>query len=627
MAAASPTAHDVYLFHEGSLFKSYQLFGSHYRELNGQSGYEFCVWAPRASEVRVAGDFNSWSGELHVMQKVNDHGIWTLFVPGLKEKERYKYEIVTNSGETMLKADPYAFYSEVRPNTASLTYDLAGYSWHDQKWRKKQKAKTIYEKPVFIYELHLGSWKKHPDGTLYSYGELGQSLIPYIKEQGFTHIELLPVYEHPYDRSWGYQATGYYSPTSRFGTPHDLMRFVDECHQANIGVILDWVPGHFCKDSHGLYMFDGAPLYEYQKERDRENWLWGTANFDLGKPEVHSFLISNALYWAEFYHIDGFRVDAVANMLYWPNQDERHTNLYAVEFLKKLNQTMREAYPHVMMIAEDSTEWPQVTGSVEEGGLGFHFKWNMGWMNDVLKYMETPAEQRRHCHQLVSFSLLYAFSEHFVLPFSHDEVVYGKKSLLHKMPGDYWQKFAQYRLLLGYMTAHPGKKLIFMGSEFAQFDEWKDTEQLDWFLNSFPMHQKASVFTQDLLRFYQKSKILYENDHRAQSFEWIDVHNEEQSIFSFIRYGRRHGEALIILCNFTPSVYHQYDVGVPFLTQYIEVLNSDNEKYGGSGQLNKKPLAAKAGAVHHKPCYITMTIPPYGISIMRAVKKRGEINE
>ncbi|MCY9039518.1 1,4-alpha-glucan branching enzyme, partial [Bacillus inaquosorum] len=376
MAAASPTAHDVYLFHEGSLFKSYQLFGSHYRELNGQSGYEFCVWAPHASEVRVAGDFNSWSGEQHVMHRVNDNGIWTLFIPGLGEKERYKYEIVTHSGEIRLKADPYAIYSEVRPHTASLTYDLGEYSWKDQLWQKKQKAKTVYEKPVFIYELHLGSWKKHSDGRHYSYQELSQSLIPYIKEHGFTHIELLPVYEHPYDRSWGYQGTGYYSPTSRFGTPHDLMKFVDECHQENIGVILDWVPGHFCKDAHGLYMFDGEPLYEYQEERDRENWLWGTANFDLGKPEVHSFLISNALYWAEFYHIDGFRVDAVANILYWPNQDERHTNPYAVEFLKKLNQTMREAYPHVMMIAEDSTEWPQVTGAVEEGGLGFHFKWN-----------------------------------------------------------------------------------------------------------------------------------------------------------------------------------------------------------------------------------------------------------
>ncbi|MCY8514582.1 1,4-alpha-glucan branching enzyme [Bacillus atrophaeus] len=625
MTAASPTAHDVYLFHEGCLFQSYQLFGAHYQELNGEKGFRFCVWAPHALNVRVAGDFNNWSGKLHAMDKVNDQGIWSLFISDMAEGERYKYEIVTESGDIQLKSDPYAFYSEVRPNTASITYDLTGYTWHDQKWMKKLKAKPIYEKPVFIYELHLGSWKKHSDGRLYSYQELIDSLIPYVKEHGFTHIELMPVIEHPYDRSWGYQGTGYFSPTSRFGTPHDLMSFIDQCHQQHIGVILDWVPGHFCKDSHGLYMFDGKPVYEYQEAHDRENWIWGTANFDLGKSEVHSFLISNALYWAEIYHIDGFRVDAVANLLYWPNQEERHENPYAIGFLKKLNQKMNEAYPHVLMIAEDSTDWPDVTRPVQEGGLGFHFKWNMGWMNDILKYMEAPPGQRKSLHQLVSFSLLYAFSEHYILPFSHDEVVYGKKSLLNKMPGDYWQKFAQYRLLLGYFTAHPGKKLLFMGGEFAQFDEWKDTEQLDWFLDTFPMHQKARVFTQDLLRFYQKSKILYENDHRGSSFEWIDVHNDEQSIFSFIRYGKRSGEALIIVCNFTPEAYHQFDVGVPFYTDYVEVLNSDNQRYGGSGQINAKSLQSRKGTLHQKPCYVTMTVPPYGISIMRAVKRRGEI--
>lgn len=623
MAGVSASDIKAHLFHEGRLYESYRFFGAHQTEQDGRQGFRFCVWAPHAKEVRIAGTFNGWSGVLHQMEKRHQEGIWELFIPGIGEGELYKYEIITAANETKLKADPYAFFSEVRPKTASITYQLAGYPWGDRKWQKKKKQKAVYEKPVSIYELHVGSWKKKADGRFFTYRELSETIIPYVKEHGFTHIELMPLTEHPFDRSWGYQTTGYYSPTSRYGEPHDLMYFIDQCHQHEIGVIMDWVPGHFCKDDHGLYLFDGMPLYEYTYEHDRENWEWGTANFDLGKREVHSFLISNALYWIEMYHIDGFRVDAVANLLYWPNRPQLEANGFAIEFIQTLNEQVFAKDPHFLMIAEDSTDWPLVTHPTYEGGLGFNYKWNMGWMNDVLTYMEASPEQRKHLHHLVSFSLMYTYSENYILPFSHDEVVYGKKSLLHKMPGDYWQKFAQYRLLISYFTLHPGKKLLFMGGEFAQFDEWKDEEELDWFLDDFDMHRKARMFTKEALHLYKKSRILYENDHRQQGFEWIDVNNAEQSIVSFIRYGKQPGEALIIVCNFTPSVYHEYRVGVPFQTEYIEVLNSDDAKYGGSHQINPKRLQATEGVLHGKPYSISMTVPPLGAAVFRAVKKRG----
>jgi 1,4-alpha-glucan branching enzyme len=475
-----------------------------------------------------------------------------------------------------------------------------------------------------IYELHLVSWKVKEDGELYTYKELAEELIPYVLEHGFTHIELLPIIEHPYDRSWGYQGTGYFSATSRFGTPHDLMEFIDACHQENIGVIIDWVPGHFCKDAHGLYMFDGKPTYEYSNYKDRENLEWGTANFDLGKSEVQSFLISNAIFWIEYFHVDGFRVDAVANMLHWQNSHELVENPFAVHFLKKLNEAVFAKEPDLLMIAEDSTDWPMVTAPTSSGGLGFNYKWNMGWMNDILTYMEASPEQRNELHHKVSFSLIYAFSENFILPFSHDEVVHGKKSLLNKMPGDYWQKFAQLRLLYGFMFSHPGKKLLFMGSEFGQFDEWKDLEQLDWMLEDFEMHSKMRVYFKELLQIYHKQKPLYELDHSHEGFEWIDVNNKDQSIFSFIRKGQKENEILVIICNFKPNVYHDYKVGVPIETEYVEVLNSDLNEFGGSGQINKKNLKALEGEYHGRPYHISMTIPPYGISILRAVKKRGE---
>ncbi len=619
-----PTDFDIHLFHEGQCFESYGFFGAHIQERNGIVGTNFCVWAPHANQVSVVGNFNSWNGENHQMERMNEEGIWTLFIANLGVGELYKYEIITKTGTSILKADPYAFYSEVRPNSASIIYDLSGYKWSDQKWRRRKRRKQPYDNPISIYEVHLGSWKVKENGDLLSYSELAKELIPYVIEHGFTHIELLPIVEHPYDRSWGYQGTGYYSVTSRFGTPHEFMSFVNECHEADIGVIIDWVPGHFCKDAHGLYMFDGEPTFEYYHEKDRENYEWGTANFDLGKPEVQSFLISNAIFWVEYFHIDGFRVDAVANMLYWPNSNELVENHHAVQFLKKLNEAVFARDPDILMIAEDSTDWPMVTAPTSSGGLGFNYKWNMGWMNDILTYMETSPEQRHNFHHKVTFSLLYAFSENFILPFSHDEVVHGKKSLLNKMPGDYWQKFAQLRLLYGYMITHPGKKLLFMGGEFGQFDEWKDLEQLDWFLDDYEMHSKIRTYYKELMQLYRKQKALFELDHVESGFEWIDVNNLEQSIFSFIRKGKKENDLLVIICNFKPIVYHDYKIGVPLETEYVEVLNSDDARYGGSNQVNKRNIKAAVGEMHGKPFNLSVTVPPYGIVVFRAVKKRGE---
>ncbi|MEW5323433.1 1,4-alpha-glucan branching enzyme [Geobacillus thermoleovorans] len=624
LIAANPTDLEVYLFHEGRLYQSYELFGAHVIRDGGAVGTRFCVWAPHAREVRLVGSFNGWDGAKFRLTKVNDEGVWTIVVPENLEGHLYKYEIITPDGRVLLKADPYAFYSELRPHTASIVYDLKGYEWNDSSWQRKKRRKRIYDQPMVIYELHFGSWKKKPDGRFYTYREMADELIPYVLERGFTHIELLPLVEHPLDRSWGYQGTGYYSVTSRYGTPHDFMYFVDRCHQAGLGVIIDWAPGHFCKDAHGLYMFDGAPTYEYANEKDRENYVWGTANFDLGKLEVRSFLISNALFWMKYYHIDGFRVDAVANMLYWPNNDQLYENPYAVEFLRQLNEAVFAYDPNILMIAEDSTDWPRVTAPTYDGGLGFNYKWNMGWMNDMLKYMETPPHERKYVHNQVSFSLLYAYSENFILPFSHDEVVHGKKSLLNKMPGSYEEKFAQLRLLYGYMMAHPGKKLLFMGSEFAQFDEWKFEGELDWGLFDFELHRKMAEYVKLLIACYKRYKPFYELDHDPRGFEWIDVHNAEQSIFSFIRRGKKDDDVLVIVCNFTNQAYDDYKVGVPLLAPYREVLNSDAVEFGGSGHVNRKRLSAFNEPFHGKPYHVRMTIPPFGISILRPVQKRGE---
>lgn len=619
-----PTDFQMHLFHEGTFYQSYQLFGSHILYDDNHMVTRFCVWAPNARIVRLIGDFNNWNGTEHSLHRVNKEGIWMLIVPENLEGCLYKFEIISSEGQTLRKSDPFAFWSEVRPNTASVVYSVKDYQWSDSKWLKiKEKANSLSQ-PVIIYELHMGTWRKKDNGDFLTYTEMANELIPYVIEHGFTHIELLPLVEHPLDASWGYQGTGYYSPTSRYGTPDELKYFIDQCHQNGIGVILDWVPGHFCKDEHGLYQFDGTHLYSYEHQLDRENEVWGTANFDLGKPEVNSFLISNAIYWMENFHIDGFRLDAVANIIYWPNSNDSKPNPFGLNFLKKLNQVIKEYDHTTLMIAEDSTDWPQVTAPIHYEGLGFQYKWNMGWMNDMLEYMKTPSNLRHQSHQKVTFSLLYAFSENFVLPFSHDEVVHGKRSLLNKMPGDYWQKFAQLRLLLGYMMAHPGKKLLFMGFELAQFDEWKDKEQLDWKLMEYDMHKKLNAYVKELIKLYKRSRPLYELDYLQSGFEWIDVHNSDQSVFSFVRKGKKEDDFYIIICNFTEKTYSNYKVGIPFEYQYRELFNSDHEEFGGSGHVNKKVLTVNNEVFHGRPYHIQMNVPPFGISILRPVKTRKE---
>lgn len=619
-----PTDYQLHLFHEGTFFEGHKLFGAHVVEEDGRIFTRFCVWAPHAEIVRLVGEFNGWNGEGYTLHRVNNEGVWFIHLNEDLQGSLYKYEIFTKDGKVLLKADPYSFFSEVRPNTASVVYSLDGYQWNDGRWMQKKEKKQLFSEPAVIYEVHLGSWKKKEDGSLLSYKELAEELIPHVVEHGFTHIELLPVIEHPLDASWGYQGTGYYSATSRYGTPHEFMYFIDQCHQHNIGVILDWVPGHFCKDAHGLYQFDGTNLYEYETESDRENRVWGTANFDLRKSEVQSFLISNAIFWMEKYHIDGFRVDAVANIIYWPNRNGKEENPFGLRFLQNLNKVVSQYDPSFLVMAEDSTDWPQVTSPVHYGGLGFHYKWNMGWMNDVLTYMETAPVKRSTVHGKMTFSLLYAFSENFVLPLSHDEVVHGKKSLLNKMPGDYWQKFAQFRLLLGYMMAHPGKKLLFMGFELGQFSEWKDKEQLDWHLLDYEMHKKANDYVKELVKVYKRSKPFYELDHLHEGFEWIDVNNTNQSIFSFTRKGLKEDDFLIIVCNFTAATYHDYRIGVPKQGSYREILNSDMGDFGGSHCINKRVLKTEEQEFHGKPYSLKMSVPPFGISILRPVKHRKE---
>ncbi|WP_342365052.1 1,4-alpha-glucan branching protein GlgB [Jeotgalibacillus proteolyticus] len=617
----APSDYDVHLFHEGTLYQAHKLFGAHLLKKRSGTVTQFTVWAPNAVEVSVVGNFNNWDAEEHALERINNEGIWSIGIEQNLEGEIYKYSIKSKRGEVLLKADPYAFYSELRPNTASVVYDLKGYSWNDKLYRQRVKRrKPIYERPLSIYELHLNSWKQKEDGSYYTYRELVDELIPYVKERGFTHIELLPLTEHPLDASWGYQGIGYFSPTSRFGTPHDLMYFIDHCHQEDIGVLLDWVPGHFCKDAHGLYLFDGDPAYEYETPADRENLEWGTANFNLARGEVRSFLISNALYWMNVFRIDGLRVDAVANMLYWANSEPAKENPYTVEFLQELNTAVFKENPNFLMMAEDSTDWPKVTSPVHENGLGFNYKWNMGWMNDVLDYMERPPFERSHHHHKMTFSLVYSYTENFILPLSHDEVVHGKRSLLHKMPGEYWEKFAQLRLLLSFMMVHPGKKLLFMGAEFGQYDEWKFAQGLDWFLKDFESHAKMDHFTTDLLAFYHGQKALFQLDHDPEGFEWIDADNTEQSIFSFIRKGRRKNDTLVIICNFTNIPYDTFLVGAPFEGKWQEIFNSDQEAYGGSNQPHNTNVDTEPVSIHNRKQALKISVPPLGMTVWKPAK-------
>jgi 1,4-alpha-glucan branching enzyme len=626
---------NLYLFHQGTHYHSFNMLGAHLGCEDGEEGVRFSVWAPNAKEARVIGDFNHWQGDKHKMKKSGKSGIWSLFIPGVEEGNLYKYEIKTDNNGINIKSDPYGFYSEVRPKTASVVYNLEGYNWRDEAWQKGNKKDSAYKKPMNIYEVHLGSWKQKEDGEFYTYRELAEELVEYVAEMGYTHIELMPITEYPYDGSWGYQITGYYSVTSRYGSPHDFMFFVDQCHQKGIGVILDWVPGHFCKDDHGLRYFDGKNTYEYEELRKAENVGWGTLNFDLGRPEVRSFLISNAVFWFEMYHIDGLRVDAVANMLYLDygtkddfcllNKYGGNENLEAIEFMKIMNKAVFEYYPHALMIAEESTAWPLVTGPTYIGGLGYNYKWNMGWMNDTLRFMEMDPIHRKWNHNLLTFSFMYAFSENFILPLSHDEVVHGKKSLLDKMPGDYWKKFANLRAYFGYMIAHPGKKLLFMGGEFGQFIEWRYKESLEWFLLEHDQHKKLHHYVKTLNHFYKEENSLWERDHEAEGFQWIDPHDYSQSIVSFIRRGKTEKDFIVILVNFTPLVRENYKIGVPASGYYKEVLNSDEEIFGGSGQKNTNLIEAKKIPWHNQSYSIEIKVPPLAIIFFQCTSQGEEI--
>ncbi len=631
MAIVVPEKYNVplHLFHQGENSHAYEFFGSHKETIDGKSGAVFRVWAPHARSVSVVGDFNHWDRTRNYMNKISDGGIWELFVEGIKELDTYKYSVETPDGLIKLKADPYGYFMEVRPNTATRFYDIDGFKWTDGKYMKALSEKNIYESAANIYEINLGSWRKDND-EYYNYSRLAKELIPYVKEMGYTHIELMPIGEFPYDGSWGYQQIGYFAPTSRFGTPLEFMDFVDQCHKAGIGVIVDWVPAHFPKDAAGLYEFDGESCYEYSDPLKREHKSWGTHIFDWGKPEVRSFLISNANYWINKYHIDGLRVDAVASMLYldydrqngeWrPNQYGGNGNLEAVEFLQKLNAALFREHPNIMMIAEESTAWPMVTMPADIGGLGFNFKWNMGWMNDMLRYMSMDPMGRPYNHNLVTFSFYYAFSENFILPISHDEVVYGKCSMLDKMGGPREYRFNSLRTFLGYMTAHPGKKLMFMGQEFAQYKEWNFQTGLDWDVLEFEPHLQLHEFVKDLNKFYKDTPALWECDTSWEGFHWISSEDNANSVIAFRRIAKNKDE-LICVCNFQPVRHEIYDIGVPYYADYVEVLNSDDKKYGGTGVTNGTVIAQEA-PLHDENYRITIDLPPMSVMYFTIKNKR-----
>lgn len=627
------------LLTQRSSFETYKQFGAHLEERVGVQGVRFTVWAPRASEVRVIGCFNHWQGNAHQMKRDVDTGVWSLFIPDISEDTLYKYEIWTADGRVFEKADPYAIYSELRPGTASIVRSLNRFSWSDEAWMERRKTSSSpIQQPILIYEVHLGTWRRKPNGDWYTYRELAHSLVDYVVEMGFTHIELLPVMEHPFDRSWGYQVTGFFAATSRYGSPEDLMYFINYCHEREIGVILDWVPGHFCKDAHGLLEFDGEPLYEYADPRWAEKPVWGTRSFDFSRPEVVQFLVANALFWFDVYHVDGLRVDAVASMIDLNlgrpmhelifNEDGQSENKDAVRFLQTLNTEVKRKYPDVLMMAEDSSARPGVTAPVQAGGLGFDLKWNMGWMNDTLRYMDKDPIYRKHHHNELTFSLMYAFSEKFLLPFSHDEVSTGDKSMLGKMPGDRWQQFANLRLLYGYMNTHPGKKLLFMGSEFAQDAEWKDLWQLDWGLLELDVHRQMQQYVQALNHLTRSTPALWQLDDAPAGFTWIEADDHDRSILIYLRSAAtKDAHFLLILCNFTPMVHTHFKVGVPQGGHYQEVFNSDDVKFGGSGQTNNGMLTAKRGLCHQQPYYLELTMPPLACTMLAwTVKSNNESN-
>ena len=618
---------DRYLLAEGTFHRAYQKLGAHLTERDGLRGAQFAVWAPNAKRVSVVGDFNDWDTSANRMEP-SPSGVWETFIPAIRQGDIYKYHLASNlRGYQVDKADPYGFAAEIRPHTASRVWDLESYSWQDSSWMAGRGKNNSLDAPISIYEVHLGSWRRAPeeDNGWLSYREIAPLLADYVHHMGFTHVELLPVMEHPFDGSWGYETTGYFAPTSRFGTPTDFMYFVDYLHQRGIGVILDWVPAHFPKDEGGLGYFDGSHLYEHADPRQGEHPDWNTFVFNYGRNEVQSFLISNALFWFDKYHVDGLRVDAVAAMLYldygrrkgeWiPNRYGGKENIEAIEFLRILNQEVYGVFPDVMMIAEESTAWPQVSRPVYVGGLGFGLKWNMGWMHDMLSYMSQDPVFRSYRHNQITFSLLYAFSENFVLPFSHDEVVYGKGSLLGKMPGDEWQKFANLRLLYGFMFGHPGKKLLFMGCEFGQWSEWNHDRSLDWHLLGTPLHSALQRWVQDLSTLYRGQRALHELDFASGGFAWVDCSDYQKCVISFLRRGRNPAEPLLFVCNFTPVVRQNYRIGVPQQGFWKEVLNSDAPLYGGSGQGNFGGCDSVPLPLHGHPFSLNMTLPPLGVVV------------
>lgn len=615
--------YDLHLFGEGKLFQAYRKLGAQVCVHQGVRGVNFAVWAPNARRVSVVGNFNEWDGRQHPMRSRGGTGIWELFIPDLHEGEIYKFEVLPQRGQgPLLKADPYAAAAELRPHTASVVRDLTGYQWGDKLWMDSRPSRDPLSQPMSIYEVHLGSWRRVPEeGSRWlTYRELAESLIPYVKEMGFTHIELMPVTEHPFDGSWGYQSTGYFAPTSRFGTPEDFMVFVDACHQAGIGVLMDWAPAHFPEDPHGLAYFDGTHLYDHQDPRLGYHPEWNSRIFNYGRTEVRNFLINSALMWFDRYHIDGLRVDAVASMLYldyarksgeWiPNRFGGNENLEAVEFLKELNAIVHQEHPGIMMIAEESTAWPGVSRPTYVGGLGFTFKWNMGWMHDTLEYFSLDPVYRKYHQNKVTFGLIYAFSENFVLVLSHDEVVHGKKALIDKMPGDHWQRFANLRAMLGHMYGHPGKKMLFMGGEFGQWWEWNHDDSLQWHLLDHDPHRGLQRYVADLNRLYVTQPALHQVDYDWTGFQWIDLHDSEQSTLTYIRRAKDQSDCIICALNLTPISRNGYRMGVPTAGWYRELLNSDAEVYGGSNMGNGGGVQAEEVPWHGQSHSVVITLPP-----------------
>lgn len=623
----------TYLFNSGDNFKSYEMLGSHKVKIDGVDGWRFAVWAPKAVSVRVVGDFNDWNGYDKMLERIETSGVWYGFFTDIEEGMLYKYAIEAENGETYYKADPYAVKSELRPGTASVTKDISNnYKWGDKAWISARGKNSTLTEPMNIYEIHIGSWKIHDDGSFYTYRELADELVPYVKKMGYTHIELMPITEYPFDGSWGYQVTGFFSATTRYGESEDLKYLIDKCHKNHIGIIMDWVPAHFPRDAHGLRMFDGTPVYEYADPRLGEHKDWGTMVFDYSKSEVISFLISSAYFWAEQYHIDGIRVDAVSSMLYrdysrndgeWvPNEYGGNGNLEAVDFLKKLNKIMGTEFPNFMMVAEESTAWPLVTAPPENDGLGFNYKWNMGWMNDTLRYMGMDPYFRKDNHSLLTFMMMYAYSENYILPLSHDEVVHGKGSMLNKMFGEYDEKFAAYRTLLGYYMTMPGKKMLFMGGEFGQMLEWRYDDQLEWNVLEIDKHKRLHQYVKDLNHFYMENKALWELDTSWDGFRWVNEADSENSVLSYIRRGRHAADNVVVVANFTPVERPIYKIGVPLAGEYEVVFHSSAVKYGGNKRITKKVYKTKN--MQFSDMMYTIEVAIDGNSVMFLKKKPAD---